>query len=208
MGVSIGTSVFSLIGVSPLTFWLILNDRIKWSNPITQEVLHLGKDSVLLVSLERHKWEWRLYFMMTHENSLLPLVVLSNFSLMDIILPWTSSVSSLRSCSLTFLSAHLLCQFAAFTALFQTTTQLTFVFLYLPHPEDSMTWNPSVSLAVCFPGGSGAEESACNVGDLGSRAGKIPGRRIWQPTPVLLPEESPWTEEPGGLQSMGLQRVG
>ena len=29
-----------------------------------------------------------------------------------------------------------------------------------------------------------------------------------QPTPVFLPGESPWTEEPGGLQSMGLQRVG
>ena len=27
-------------------------------------------------------------------------------------------------------------------------------------------------------------------------------------TPVFLPGESPWTEEPGGLQSMGLQRVG
>ena len=38
--------------------------------------------------------------------------------------------------------------------------------------------------------------------------GKIPGRKIRQPTPVLLPGESPWTEEPGGLQSMGLQRVG
>ena len=24
----------------------------------------------------------------------------------------------------------------------------------------------------------------------------------------FLPGESPWTEEPGGLQSMGLQRVG
>ena len=30
----------------------------------------------------------------------------------------------------------------------------------------------------------------------------------WQPTPVLLPGESPWTEEPGRLQFMGLQRVG
>ena len=28
-----------------------------------------------------------------------------------------------------------------------------------------------------------------------------------QPTPVLLPGESPWTEEPNGLQSMGLQTV-
>ena len=26
-------------------------------------------------------------------------------------------------------------------------------------------------------------------------------------TPVFLPGESPWTEEPGGLQSMGSQRV-
>ena len=33
-------------------------------------------------------------------------------------------------------------------------------------------------------------------------------RRTWQPTPVFLPGESPRTEEPGGLQSMGSQRVG
>ena len=25
-----------------------------------------------------------------------------------------------------------------------------------------------------------------------------------QPTPVFLPGESPWTEEPGGLQSIGV----
>ena len=30
--------------------------------------------------------------------------------------------------------------------------------------------------------------------------GKISSRRAWQPTPVFLPGESPWTEEPGGLQ--------
>ena len=29
--------------------------------------------------------------------------------------------------------------------------------------------------------------------------GKIPWRRAWQPTPVFLPEESPWSEEPGEL---------
>ena len=29
----------------------------------------------------------------------------------------------------------------------------------------------------------------------------------WLPTPVFLPGESPWTEEPGGLQSMGLLPV-
>ena len=34
---------------------------------------------------------------------------------------------------------------------------------------------------------------------------KIPWRRAWQPTPVFFPGESLWTEEPGGLQSMGSQ---
>ena len=36
--------------------------------------------------------------------------------------------------------------------------------------------------------------------------GKMPWRRAWQPSPVFLPGESSWTEKPGGLQSMGLQR--
>jgi len=48
------------------------------------------------------------------------------------------------------------------------------------------------------------------VGDLGSVPGfgKIPWRRAWQPTVVFLPGETPWAEDPGGLQFMGLQRVG
>ena len=37
--------------------------------------------------------------------------------------------------------------------------------------------------------------------------GKIPWMRAWTPTPVPLPGESPWTEEPGSLQSMGSQWV-
>ena len=36
---------------------------------------------------------------------------------------------------------------------------------------------------------------------------KDPQRRTWQPTPVFLSVESPWTEEPGKLQSMESQRV-
>ena len=53
------------------------------------------------------------------------------------------------------------------------------------------------------------KKSTCNERDLGliPGLGKIPWRRAWQPTPVFLPGESPWTEEPGGLQSMGSQRV-
>ena len=34
---------------------------------------------------------------------------------------------------------------------------------------------------------------------------KIPWRSEWLPTPILLPWGIPWTEEPGGLQSMGSQ---
>ena len=39
-------------------------------------------------------------------------------------------------------------------------------------------------------------------------AGKITWRTKRQPTPVFWPGESLWTEEPGGLQFLGLQRVG
>ena len=61
-----------------------------------------------------------------------------------------------------------------------------------------------------FPGGSDAKESTCNVGDLGliPGLGRFPWRRAWQPTQVFLPGESPWTQEPGRLQSMALQIVG
>ena len=39
-----------------------------------------------------------------------------------------------------------------------------------------------------FPGGSDGKASACSTGDLGLDpwVGKIPWRRKWQPTPVLL----------------------
>ena len=36
---------------------------------------------------------------------------------------------------------------------------------------------------------------------------KVPWRRKWQPFPLLLPGKIPWTEEPGGLQSMESQSV-
>ena len=54
------------------------------------------------------------------------------------------------------------------------------------------------------------KKSACNGGELSltPRLGKSPGGGDgWQPTPVILPGESPWKEEPGRLQSMGSQRV-
>ena len=38
--------------------------------------------------------------------------------------------------------------------------------------------------------------------------GKIPWRRAWEPTSAFVTGEFAWTEESGGLQSMGSQRVG
>ena len=48
-----------------------------------------------------------------------------------------------------------------------------------------------------------------NAGDTRdvSSIQKITWSRKWQPAPVFLPG-IPWTEEPSGLQSLGLQRVG
>ena len=62
---------------------------------------------------------------------------------------------------------------------------------------------------VSFLGGSDLKEFTCNAGDrVWSLGWGVPWRRAWKPTPVSLPGESPWTEEPGGLQSTGSQRVG
>ena len=53
------------------------------------------------------------------------------------------------------------------------------------------------------------KESACQCRRPGFIlwVGKIPWRKAWKPIPVFLPGESPWTEEPGGLQSMWSERV-
>ena len=60
-----------------------------------------------------------------------------------------------------------------------------------------------------FPGGSVDKESACSVGDVGSipGSGRSPGGRRGNPLQYSC-WRIPSTEEPGGLQSMGLQRVG
>jgi len=76
-----------------------------------------------------------------------------------------------------------------------------------------LSMQPALSALVLllgFPGDSDGQDSACNAGDPGSipGSGRCPWRREWLPIAVLLPGESPRTEEPGGLQSMGSQRVG
>ena len=61
-----------------------------------------------------------------------------------------------------------------------------------------------------FPGGSDSEESACNVGDLSSipGSGRSPVEKEIATHSSILAWRIPWTEEPGGLQTMVLQRVG
>ena len=58
-----------------------------------------------------------------------------------------------------------------------------------------------------FSGGSDGKHSALNADGFDPWAEKIAWRRKWQPTPVFLPGESHGQGEPGGLQSIGLQRV-
>ena len=54
------------------------------------------------------------------------------------------------------------------------------------------------------------KESACQsrICRFNPWVWKILWNRKWQPTPVFFVLKSPWTEEPGELQSMGSQRVG
>ena len=61
--------------------------------------------------------------------------------------------------------------------------------------------------SFCFLGGSDGKESAYNALDPGPipRLGRSPGGRHGNPLQysIFLPGESPWTEEPGGLQFVG-----
>ena len=59
-----------------------------------------------------------------------------------------------------------------------------------------------------FPCGSDGKESACNTGDPDSNPGlgRSPGE--WNGNPLQYScLRIPWTEEPGGLQLIWLQRV-
>ena len=59
-----------------------------------------------------------------------------------------------------------------------------------------------------FPGGVDGKESASNAGDLGSTPGwEDPLEKGVAIHSSILAWRIPWTEEPGGLRSMGSQRV-
>jgi len=61
---------------------------------------------------------------------------------------------------------------------------------------------------MSFPGGSGGKESACNAGDPSSVLGREDILKKGMATHSrILAWRIPWTEEPFGLQSLGLQRA-
>ena len=60
-----------------------------------------------------------------------------------------------------------------------------------------------------FPGDSDGKESACSAGEASSILGwEEPLEKEMATHSSILAWEIPWTEEPGRLQSMSLQRVG
>ena len=71
------------------------------------------------------------------------------------------------------------------------------------------TLDPTTFIDISFPVGSVGKEAACNVGDLGLIPGwGRPLEKEMATHSSTLAWRIPWTEEPGGLQSMGSQRVG
>ena len=67
-------------------------------------------------------------------------------------------------------------------------------------PLHSVKWKYLLPY-LCFPGGSDDKKISLQCGrpEFNPWVGKIPWRRAWQTTPVFLPGESSWTEEPGRL---------
>ena len=84
-------------------------------------------------------------------------------------------------------------------------------FSFLGRPGLLQLWQP-VSQLKGFPGSSAVTNPSTSAGDAGD-VGSIPGmgrspEKTMATHSSILAWEIPWTEEPGGLQSMGLQRVG
>ena len=65
-----------------------------------------------------------------------------------------------------------------------------------------------ISQSQGFPGGSAGKESACNAGDLGSTLDwEDPMEKGMATYSSILAWKVPQTEDLGGLQPMGSQRV-
>ena len=77
----------------------------------------------------------------------------------------------------------------------------------------SWLW-PSVGRLVGLPDSSAGKESTCNAGDRREKEKRVqslgqedPLREEMATHSIILAWKIPWTEEPGGLQSKGSQRI-
>ena len=66
---------------------------------------------------------------------------------------------------------------------------------------------------MCFPGAAVVKNPPATAGDARDATsipglGRSPGVRNGNPFSSILAWGIPWAEEPGGLLSMGLQRIG
>ena len=83
------------------------------------------------------------------------------------------------------------------------------MFIYLFKKYLNASYLPGTVLGLDFPGGSDSKASAYSAGDpFQSLGGEDPLEKEMATYSSILAWRIPWTEEPGGLQSMGLQRVG
>ena len=93
------------------------------------------------------------------------------------------------------------------------STRLSLLWMFYP-----LSFYRVAYCQVGFPGGSDGQQSACSAGDPRSipGSGRSPGGGHGNPLQCSCLDNPmdrgawriPWTEEPGGLQSMRLQRVG
>ena len=103
-------------------------------------------------------------------------------------------------------TAYFLCHFSVLMIIALNNIQHDALFLTL------YKYNSFLKIIIfcdfLYPGGSDGKQSVCNVGDLCSIPGL--GRSSEKGTTThssILAWRIPWTEESGGLQSMGSQKV-
>ena len=73
-------------------------------------------------------------------------------------------------------------------------------------------WQPTPVSCLDFSSGTSDKESSCQCRrckrhGFNPWVGTIPWSRKWQPISSIVAWKIPWTEEPGGLQSIGSKRV-
>ena len=90
----------------------------------------------------------------------------------------------------------------------RTTKSVHHCWTYAPEPRNRNCWG-LVPQLLGSPSGSARKESACNAGEQAWSLGlEDPLEKEIATHSSILAWEIPWTEEPGGPQSVGSQRVG